>query len=981
MPRIAGPQEDRAPRAWALAACLTTVLVMIGTPAATQQHDPALLDFAAESWDATLFFPNGSYDAEVPTPESILGFPIGSRPVRYDELRRYFEALATASPRVRVGVHARTHEGRDLVHVIIGSAERLASTQGLAAIQARMDRFADPRQGDGDTPPADLPLVAWFGYSIHGDELSGCDASLQVAYQLAAGNDALTRSLRDSLLIFLEPTQNADGRERYLAQMQAVNGLVANPDAQSLQHRGFWPWGRANHYLFDLNRDWFTLVHPESRGRVAAITAWHPQLVIDAHEMGWDDTYLFSPPREPFNPYLPDAVHRWWPVFARDQAAAFGARGWSHYTREWNEEFFPGYGSSWAMYHGAVGILYEQAGTDGSVVRQTDGSYLTYREAALHQFQSSIANMETAMRNRVAILRDYRAGRRMSVEAGRSGPVRAYVFRSPDNPERAGLLAAKLRQQGIEVERATGPLRVRDAHDYWGASHKQLDLAAGSYVVRLAQPAAPLIRNLMDFHVAMPDSFLLEERSWLERDKGSRLYETTTWSLPVAFDVETYWTPQDPNGRTAAAEPGVRQATPAPSRPTYGYIIDGAQDAAMPAVAWLLEHGYSVRIAQEAFDVAGRHFRRGSALLRVLANPESLHDAIASVILKTGARVHPTDTGHADRGPDLGGDTFPSLAAPRIALLTGNPVSFVSYGSLWHLLDHDLTVRVSSLDVQGLAGMDLSKYNVIVMPNAFGGSSAYERALGARGIANLRSWVEAGGTLIGVGAGAAFAADSSQALSSVRLRRDVLAEFAPSWAKQPLPESARMDALGDAPRPASPTRMPLLGPGALAFVRQARPRGVRYVFDKPAKTADVPDLAKPDVAHLKRADERLRRFQPQGALVRADLDLDHWLTGGYAGRLPVLIDDSRAFIARADVRVAARFATPESLHVSGLLWPEAANRIARTAYLTRESKAKGQIILFAGDPTYRRATPGTERLILNAILLGPGLGTERPAPW
>ena len=963
-----------------LAICAGALCALAATPLGAQQHDAGVVGFADETWDATYFFANGSYDANIPTPESVLGFPVGRRPVRYDELRRYFEALVAASPRVRMNVHARTHEGRELVHLIIGSEERMASTQGLSDLQARMDRFADPRLGGPDAPPLDLPVTAWFGYSIHGDELSGCDASLQVAYQLAAGNDALTRSLRDSLLVFLDPTQNPDGRERYLAQMQAVNGRVPNPDAQSLQHRGFWPWGRANHYLFDLNRDWFTLVHPESRGRVAAITAWNPQVVIDAHEMGWDDTYLFSPPREPFNPYLPEAIHRWWPVFARDQAAAFDARGWSHYTREWNEEFFPGYGSSWAMYHGAVGILYEQAGTDGTVVRQTDGTYLTYREAVLHQFQSSISNMETAMRNRTALLRDYRAGRRAAVEDGRRGPLRAYVFVPGRNPGRARLLAETLRQQGIEVRRAQETLRVREGRDFWGASNKEIELPAGSYVVRLDQPTAPLVRNLMDFHVAMPDSYLREERSWLEADKGSRLYETTTWSLPIAFNVESYWTTQEPRGNTTT-EPDVRPVSPALARPTYGYVIDGDHDASMHAVAWLLERGVNVRIAAETFHVAGRRFPPGSALLRVRSNPASLHDLVAEAVTRTRAHVVATNSGRADEGPDLGGRRFPDLVTPRIALLTGNPISFVSYGSLWHLLDHDLQIRVSSLDVQGLGGMDLSKYNVIVMPNAFGGASAYERALGSEAIGKLRSWVEAGGTLVAVGAASAFAADSTQGFSAVRLRRDMLAQFAPSLAKQPLPESARMDALGDAPRHAAPGSMPLLGAGALAFVRQVRPRGVQYVFDKPAPGVSVPAIDKPDLEHLRRADARLRRFRPQGALLRVDLDLDHWLSGGYDTRLPVLVDHARAYVAHASVRVAARFAASESLHVSGLLWPEAANRLARTAYLTREAKGKGQIILFAGDPTYRRATRGTERLILNAVLLGPGLGTSRTAPW
>jgi len=86
-------------------------------------------------------------------------------------------------------------------------------------------------------------------------------------------------------------------------------------------------------------------------------------------------------------------------------------------------------------------------------------------------------------------------------------------------------------------------------------------------------------------------------------------------------------------------------------------------------------------------------------------------------------------------------------------------------------------------------------------------------------------------------------------------------------------------------------------------------------------------------------------------------------------------------IARPPVEVAGRYARADSLHLSGLLWPEGAERLARTAFLTRERRGKGQVILFAGDPVFRRSMRGLERLFVNAIVLGPGLGTERPAPW
>jgi hypothetical protein len=499
----------------------------------------------------------------------------------------------------------------------------------------------------------------------------------------------------------------------------------------------------------------------------------------------------------------------------------------------------------------------------------------------------------------------------------------------------------------------------------------------------------------------MPDSFVREERSWLERDKGTRLYEETAWSLLLGNGLESYWTA----GPAPAGLERVTAVSPAPGRvehprPTAAYVIDGRSDEAMTAVARLLERGASVRIALEPFDIGTHRFARGSALLRLQSNADSVHAWVAQVASETGVVVHGLDSGQGRSGPDLGGSRFPVLEPPRIALLCGSAVSGSSYGALWHLLDHDLQVRVTSLPVEALRGADLSKYNVLVLPRG-GWGAGYMRALGPDGVDAIRAWVEAGGTLVGIGEGAAFAADSARALSKVRLRAQVLKEFASPTARAPLPEIGIREALGDAPRAAVVDAMPLLGPGALLYVQTVKPRGVQYALtlpaaDKPAPSA-APTVRKSpadtgaegstgggkggDPKDLERADERLRRFHPRGAFVRVDLDNENWLTAGLPSRLPVLVDSDLALLARPPVRVAGRFAASDSLHLAGLVWPEAAERLARTAFLTQESRGKGQVILFAADPGFRRSLRAEERLLLNAVLLGPGLGTERSAPW
>jgi hypothetical protein len=128
-------------------------------------------------------------------------------------------------------------------------------------------------------------------------------------------------------------------------------------------------------------------------------------------------------------------------------------------------------------------------------------------------------------------------------------------------------------------------------------------------------------------------------------------------------------------------------------------------------------------------------------------------------------------------------------------------------------------------------------------------------------------------------------------------------------------------------------------------------------------------------------DELTRRFSPQGAFLRVDLDPEHWLTSGYDAKIAVHYSSANAFIAEQPEHVVGRFAVGDSLRVAGLLWPEARERIARTAWLTREGRGKGQVILFADSPVFRGTARGLERLVTNALLVAPGAGASRPTPW
>ena len=146
--------------------------------------------------------------------------------------------------------------------------------------------------------------------------------------------------LGERLVVVIDPVMNPDGRERIISMVEQSAGYTPNLDHESM-HRGRWPYGRGNHYLFDMNRDWMAGTQPETRGRWQAVQSFHPQLLVDAHEMSSLDTFLFYPQAEPLNPHLPPRHLFWQRAYAEGAARAFDAWGWSYYTREWADGWAP----------------------------------------------------------------------------------------------------------------------------------------------------------------------------------------------------------------------------------------------------------------------------------------------------------------------------------------------------------------------------------------------------------------------------------------------------------------------------------------------------------------------------------------------------------------------------------------------------------------------------------------------------------------
>lgn len=906
--------------------------------------------------DTVPFYENGTYNQFIPHPNEFTQYPIGHWPLRYHELVDFIHAIAEKSDRVLLEEHEKTYEGRQLYNLIISSPEHIAN---IEQIKTKIGKLADPdaftSKSELSTFVNELPAVAWLGYSIHGDEISGVDASAQLIYQLAAGTDDATMNLLNNIVIIIDPTENPDGRERYLSMLETYKSHVPNYDRYAQQHQGVWPYGRGNHYLFDLNRDWIILAHPETRGRISTILEWHPQLVVDAHEMGTNATFLFTPPRQPINYNTPASVLKWWDVFQGDQGNAFDKNGWPYYIKEWHEQWYPGYGSAWPTFFGVIGILYEQAGVDGQFVKQRNGYLLTYHESVNHHFTSSLTNLTSLAENRVEILTDYHNTRRQIVADGKKSKLQ-YLF-APDNDElKMKSFIESLIGQGIEVSQADESFTVSSATDIYHKEHTSKKFPAGTYIVSTAQPHGALAKAVLDFDPHLNLEFLKEERKEIEKYDETRMYEVSTWSLPLAYNLDAYQTTSSFSvTSTAVSEVSVTPGKLETPVPNFAYLIDMVGEKTYLLLNELFAEHVTVYASEKPVTVEGRNYQPGALMIRVRENRKEIPTLLQKLAKKYNINIYGVNTAIADKGSYLGAGTFRLLTQPKVAILSGAPLDYGSFGVSWFTIDRELQIPHSLINIDGLGWANLSLYNVIVVPSVWG--NRLDDALGKGGKRAIEKWVHDGGTLIVMGSSASWVADTSVALSNVRLKRQVLDKletYETSLERTIAAESPEVDT------------MALWHPDKVPASEEEE--------EVPAKM--------PGVEKLKEIDEWQRKFMPRGVIMKVELDTEDWLAFGLGESVPAMLYTSHAFMADDNVSITGRLATnPNELRMSGLLWPEARNRWAKTVYTTHERSGKGQIVLFATPPNTRAYFWGTRQMFVNALLYGPGMGSSFEGPY
>ena len=907
----------------------------------------------------------GTYNSAISKPEKFLGFEVGDRVATPLQIVESLEAWSSQSARIKVIEYARSHEGRPLHAVFISSPDNISR---LDEIKNNIIRISDSRkisESEASKIMKELPATAWMAYSIHGNETSGADAALASIYHLIASEDEAVLSMLDNMIVIIDPLMNPDGRDRFSKSLEQYRGTAPNVDDQSLLHTGDWPYGRTNHYFFDLNRDFFFLTQPETQGRVAMINEWRPQLMIDGHEMGSQDTFLMGPPRQPLNENIDKDLQKWAHIFAEEQAEAFDDRNWRYYTGEWFENLYPGY-SNYSEYRGSMHILYEQSRMAEDGVRRPEGTVQTYKESVHHQFVSTIANLESLAKHSQAMYKDFWDGRKYNVSRSGRFADRSFVILANDNEGRLKDLVQRLEAQGIELYKNNEPIEVDQATHQTGETHKKFNIPAGSLIIPNRQPDAPLVAAIMEFDAEFSKSVLIEERQKTLKDGSSIMYDTTAWNFSMMYGLPAVTVDQE---ITDELIPWQTTSTPIVlDSNANAWTVNGNDDRSVAFAARLMEKGVNVRVVDQSTKISGAKISRGSVIVTKVDNPNvlNLSKLVANEANYLGTPVASISSGYGKGDlPDWGGRHFRLLNRPQIAILSHNGFNSYDVGASWWSIDHHLGIRHSQINSSFISRADLRRYNTIVMPSG-------SRNLNASETSMLSEWVKQGGTLIAHGWSTNSLA-SDEGIGTVRRVQDTF-------------EKAQDYDLK--------VQRELLAENYKLEMKSVMSHYVDTETPYPWKSgAEI--LSKDE---LEKRDKWQSIFMPSGAMVVGRVDSEHWLTFGTPeilpllyGNQPILMTDNQS---EAVVRIgklnknygseearAINWSTLPSgydmqVRMSGLVWPEASQRIANSAYLTRERHGRGQVILFSGQPNFRGATRGTTRLWLNALVYGSGLGTS-----
>ncbi len=669
-----------------------------------------------------------SAEAQLPGPAEFLGHTSGADFTPHHRVTDYVRHIADNSENVIHVEYGHTYEGRLLQYVIISSANNLANLEEIRTANLQQTGLLE------GTPDRKIPVLVWLSYNVHGNESVGTETALEVIHTLASSTDSTISAWLENTIVIIDPCLNPDGRDRYVHFYRQTRGQTPNIHEEAREHAEPWPGGRTNHYYFDLNRDWVWGTQTETRQRLPHYNRWMPHVHVDFHEQGVNSPYYFAPAAIPYHRYITPWQRELQDMMGANHARYFDEQGWLFFTRQVFDLFYPGYGDTWPIFNGAIGMTYEQAGSGraGLGILTAEGDTLTLDDRIAHHYTTSLSTIEVAANERERIIDEF-ARYFSPATVHPPGTPAAYLIRHADQEDQVRTISSHLDLLGITYGFATATGR-RDAFAYSTGLQEELQIEPGDLVVPVAQPKGVLARVLFEPEPELEDSLT---------------YDITAWALPYIYGVEAYALDQEVAWDTTVATP----PHPVPPSAPAAYLAEWKSFEDARLLADLLQRGVKVRYTEIPFAIHDQSYDAGTLIMTRGGAGAAFDSLVIQSARRTKQPVDAVTTTRVTEGVDFGSGDVVFIHAPRVAIVAGAPISPHSLGPLWHFFDEQLEYPVTLIDHDDFVSLPLTRYDVIILP-----SGSYGDVLDESRLEEVHDWIQDGGRLIAMERAAAFLA-------------------------------------------------------------------------------------------------------------------------------------------------------------------------------------------------------------------------------
>lgn len=647
----------------------------------------------------------------VQSPSEFLGYEIGTQFSRHHHVVDYFKHVESQYPKqMKLVQYGQTYERRPLYVAYISSEENMRNLENI-----RENNLRNTGLLEGVAQESNIAIV-WLSYNVHGNEASSTEAAMLTLYKLL--NEK--QDLLENTVIIMDPCINPDGRDRYVNWFNTTKSTPFDSDPQSSEHNEPWPGGRPNHYLFDLNRDWAWASQIESQSRLKIYNKWMPHVHVDFHEQGYNSPYYFAPAAEPYHEIISDWQRDFQTQIGKNHAKYFDKEGWLFFTKENFDLFYPSYGDTYPTYMGAIGMTYEQAGHSrgGLGVITNEDDTLTLVDRLTHHTTTGLSTVEISSQN----------AKKLNEEFSKFFDTSKLKYKSfvlQGNQDRIKLLKELLDRHNIKYGQASNGKVSGFRYSINGQG--SINTSDSDLVVSTNQPKGKMVKALFESNGKLSDSLT---------------YDITAWSIPYAYGLDAIASTSLVRSSNQNSE-----LTASSLSVAYGHVGDWDSMKDARYLAELLNNNFKVRFSEKPLFQNGKKYEPGSLIILKRDNDQSSNylSKLNEISKKHHKSLEVINSGFSDRIPDLGSSDVKLINKQRVAVLSGDGTSSLSYGAIWHFFEQQLKYPVSSLNTSTISDVNLDKYDVIIFP-----SGNYRSVLKDNHLDVLKDWVRDGGKVIAI---------------------------------------------------------------------------------------------------------------------------------------------------------------------------------------------------------------------------------------